>query len=310
MHLALKETSVSLFEKDDRKFLCSQMLVLSHSLEKGLSMMIVKKGFGTKKAANLCLLIERYKQKYGNDDISYPFIESCGILQAYMEYQIAQKFDLGVLRTRIEALLNSLSDIQRKALSNFHYGVVVLNKSFLNGGQNGNYERIVSTRRSVRSYSEEIVEVDKIKKAIELANYSPSACNRQPCNVYVALGGANAKKVNELLSGNTSFTNDVSNFAVVTCDRSYFIGKEQYQWYINGGIYLSNFVLSLHSMGIGNCIMQWFAFSSKEKQLKKLLGIGKSEAIIAIVSFGYYLAESKCLCAQRKPVEETLHFIK
>ena len=246
---------------------------------------------------------------YKRQDIDYPFIESCGILQAYLEYQKAQQFDLGLLRYRIESVLNSLSDIQRKTLSNYHYGVVVLKNNFLHGGQEGNYERIITTRRSVRCYSNESVEVEKIRKAVELANCSPSACNRQPCNVYVALGASNATKVNKLLSGNTSFTNDVSNFAVVTCDRSYFIGKEQYQWYINGGIYLSNFVLSLHSMGIGNCIMQWFAFSSKEKQLKKLLGIGKSEAIIAIVSFGYYLDESKCLCAQRKPVGETLHFI-
>ena len=72
---------------------------------------------------------------------------------------------------------------------------------------------------------------------------------------------------------------------------------------------MSYFTLALHSLGIGSCIMQWFAFYKTEKQLKNLLEIKNSEAIIAIIGYGYYKDKFKCICAQRKSTNETVKFV-
>lgn len=95
----------------------------------------------------------------------------------------------------------------------------------------------------------------------------------------------------------------------VTTDRACFSYVEQFQWYINGGIYLSYLSLALHSLGIGHCIMQWKAFYRTENELKKICGISKREAIIAVIGCGYYADNVKCIRAQRKTVDDTLHII-
>ena len=64
--------------------------------------------------------------------------------------------------------------------------------------------------------------------------------------------------------------------------------------------------MALHSMGIGTCIMQWRAFYKTEKVLKKICGIEKDEAIIAIIGLGYYEKDTKVISAQRMSVDETL----
>ena len=46
-------------------------------------------------------------------------------------------------------------------------------------------EDIILSRHSIRSFCSEPVASEKLKKAIELAMHSPSACNRQPTRVYI-----------------------------------------------------------------------------------------------------------------------------
>ena len=54
--------------------------------------------------------------------------------------------------------------------------------------------------------------------------------------------------------------------------------------------------------------MQWFAFYKTEAELKRLMGITNNEAIIAIIGLGYYPDKVKCIKAQRKEVDQMLHF--
>lgn len=306
LRVSTKETILTLFRGKSFRFsyIESRMLVVAHSLEKGLSMKVVKKGFGVKKATNLCYYIEKYMRTH-NDSTAFCLIESIGILQAYQTYQRENDFDLGKLNDRIDSISNSLCQAQRDVLCQYSYGTIVLSKEYFKKGESAYYEEFIKSRRSARHYSDKSISEETILKAVELTNYAPSACNRQPSRVYVALGREKAAQVGELL-GNKNFTKDVDNFAIITCDRAYFAGDEHFQWYVNGGIYLSYFVNALHSLGIGSCIMQWFAFSKNEKKIKKLLGIKKSEAIIASISMGYYPDEITCICAQRINSKENL----
>lgn len=310
LRVSLNETYLTLFRNREFSalYIESRMLVVAHSLEKGLSMREIKNGFGVKKANNLYYYIKKY-MKYNPESCAFCLIESLGILKAYQTYQKNISFDLGDLNDSIDILFQNLSEKQKEKLADYRYGIENLRQGFFLKGKSNFYEIFIKSRRSARNYSDEPISEITIKKVIELANLSPTACNRQPTKVYVALGEENARKVGELL-GNKAFTQYAKNFAIITCDRAYFAGDEHYQWYINGGIYLMSFVNSLHSYGIGSCIMQWFAFDKNEKKLKRLLGIKKSEAIIASVSLGYYPEELTCICAQRKSADETLYLYR
>lgn len=167
----------------------------------------------------------------------------------------------------------------------------------------------MSSRHSIRDFKDQLVDKKLIEKAVEMANHAPSACNRQPIRVYCTGSMEEAAHVDSLITGTTGFKDTIRNFAVVTSDRAYFAGIEEFQWYVNGGIYLSFLVMAFHSLGIGSIVMQWFAFYKWQNELKEYMGIGKTEAIVAVVGFGYPSDDVKCICAQRRKAEDTLQFV-
>lgn len=311
LKISLLETKLTFFRNIQYRLLFSEarMLVTAHSLEKGMGLANVKKGYGKEKAIKLADALYKY-QKKNPQSIEFPFIESLGILKAYIEYQINEGESIDKIQPKYKLIYDKLNAVQLEQLLRYSCGYnIVEKKTFLDDVKKVDFERFISTRRSVRKFENCKVDKADIREAIRLANYAPSACNRQPIKVYCLLGEKNAGMIKKCLSGNKAFTDEVNNFAVITAERAYFAGNEQYQWYVNGGIYLGYFVEALHSLGIGSCIMQWFAFSQKEKELKALLNINKTEAIIAIVCLGYYPEKFKCICAQRKKVEDMAVFL-
>ena len=42
-----------------------------------------------------------------------------------------------------------------------------------------NYENFIKSRHSIRHFGSEAVDVELLREAIQIAQYTPSACNRQ-----------------------------------------------------------------------------------------------------------------------------------
>lgn len=282
----------------------SLMLVATHSLEKGMGIKNTRRGYGQKKARNIIHYLNNYCKKY--DCACFPFIESYKMIETYIEFQKQSGFDISSIETLFDDFKNNNKVRLNFNNSEVECGVEFYDAEYFNQAKEFDFSSFTATRHSIRDFKEEIVSVEEIKQAIQIANHSPSACNRQPIKVYCTNSEDKANIVDELITGTSGFKNSIQNFAIVTSDRSYFAGREIYQWYVNGGIYLSFLILAFHSLGIGSVIMQWYPFYKTEKKLKKVMGINKSEAIVGIIGFGYYPEKIKCIKAQRKSVDETL----
>ena len=98
-----------------------------------------------------------------------------------------------------------------------------------------------------------------------------------------------------------SFFGDIPYCSVVTVDRSLFTKTEMFQWFVNGGIFLSYYTLALHHEGIGSCILEHNLFSKSDSELRHQVSIPDNEEIIAVVGFGKYPEEAKCIIADRRP---------
>ncbi|MBQ9936232.1 MAG: nitroreductase family protein [Lachnospiraceae bacterium] len=305
--LSVKEFSRSKKLTPDERYtyLSGKILVEAHSLEKGMGVKYVKHGYGKQKAKRLiCYLNAFITKKYNL--MTFAFLEAVRVIEEYINYQEDNQVDVSDIEASLSLIHKKMSEHHIESVRNLRAGYVTLQGQDLEKAKGVNFEEFLLLRHSIRDYKYELVEPEIIREAIKIANLSPSACNRQPVKVYCTSTLSQAEEVDEMISGTSGFKRMIPNFAIVTVDRAYFVGPEQFQWYINGGIYLSYLSLAFHSLGIGNCIMQWFAFYKNEKKLKKYFGISKSEAIIAVLGFGYYEKEFKCICAQRKSVEDTL----
>ena len=268
-------------------------LLVAHALEKGMGIRNVKKGYGIEKANNLCELLQELKAAGRENEYAYQ--EGLAVLWAYIRFQESTGVDVGEIRVQAEKLGAS-------AIMNAGYRVI--SKEELTNGTDIDFGAFLGSKHSVRKMTEQEITKDEIETAIRYAGRSPSACNRQPSKVYYSLDKERNRALSKLVPGNKGFNDDIPYYCVVTADRTLFGSNEMFQWFVNGGIFVGYFVLALHSLGIGSCVFQWPAFNEQEESLRNLIHADENEAIIAIVGYGKYPNEAKCICAERKPIEE------
>ena len=267
-------------------------LLLCHALEKGMGMNNVKKGYGKEKAIKLISILKKLENE---NKLQYAYNEAKSVLNAYIKYHTENGEEINYIIEKF----NELNVGDESNLLNAGYNVV--DKEELLKGKQCNFEKLMKSRHSVRYFSNENIIESEFLQAVELAKYAPSACNRQPWRVYYTLDKEKNLKLSQCVPGNKGFERDIPYYCVVTIDRKYFGGNEIYQWYLNGGIFVSYLTLAMNSIGIGNCIFQYPDFFESENDIKKILEISDSEVITSIVGYRKYAEKRKCIVASRKP---------
>ena len=274
----------------------TEILLLSHSLEKGMGIHRVKRGYGLERANRLVDLLYLSRAKGDNNKFFYK--EGCSVVLAYLEYQKSQQVNVSILEERFSKLHYDSSDLMS--------GYRMILKEELEEGMQTNWERLIDSKHSLRMYSSDSITKSEFEQAVHNAIKSPSACNRQPWKVYCSFEKGKNQEISKYVPGNKAFESDIPYYCIVTADRKLFGSEEIFQWYVNGGIFLAYLTLSLHALGIGSCIFQWPLHYKEDKRMREAAAIGDSEIIIAVVGFGKYPEQTKCLGAQRKPTQEVL----
>ena len=292
----------------------SRLLVDVHSVEKGIGLKNAEPGHSSKVVNVLIDKLFAY-MNMGFDINDFSFKETFGVIKAYIDFQ--NSFDtnksdkLEKIISRFGRLCDKLgADYVNMVSAEISAGSRYIQRDELMGGTKYSFEDFISSRHSIRSYDDSGIDKNLIKEAVRIANMSPSACNRQASKVYFSNKGNIVNEIDSLITGSSGFKGETPNYLIITTDRSAFAKEEQFQWYINGGIYLSYLTLAMHSLGIGCCIMQWKAFYKTEKELRNLMNIPQHEAIIAVVGCGYYSNTVKCIYAQRKSSEDVLKIVE
>ena len=126
-------------------------------------------------------------------------------------------------------------------------------------------ENLYLNRQSCRNFSGEKVNEETLKKAIELANLAPSACNAQPYYITVVTGESVSKiALATQRLGVNKFTDKASCFVVVSEGKSNTLAKfgERLKGLdfkqIDIGIWTAHFVLCAKELGLDTCILGWF----------------------------------------------------
>lgn len=274
-----------------------QLAVAVHSIEKGLGCKDIKKDFGIDKVQRICGMMENY-QKNGYPENKFGFMEGYAIVKAYIEYKKSVNEDLANIEERFDKIVADCK-ISHDVLDSYNAGKVIYNRDEIECKNPDEIIDFIKKCRSVRNYASIPVKEEDINKAIALANYAPSACNRQPVKCYYTLDSKKIDEVDSIIPGNGLIKGKTPNYIVVTSQMTHF-GRDEYnQWYVNGGIYLAYLREALCVYNIGNCIYQW-SLMANDKRMREIYEIPDSEVIIGIIGIGYYDEESHCIIAQRK----------
>ncbi|MDR1985289.1 MAG: nitroreductase family protein [Prevotellaceae bacterium] len=168
---------------------------------------------------------------------------------------------------------------------------------------------LVKKRQSVRKYSAQEVEEEKINRCIEAVRLAPSACNAQPWKFIIVDNPELKLKVAEASESNVlGFNKFTKNCPVIIAvvreapnitSRLGMIIKDKPYPIMDVGIAVSHFCLQAATEGLGTCIIGWF----NEKKIKKLLNIPKTKRLDLLISVGY-AADETILPKQRKNMEQ------
>ena len=272
----------------------TNVLLLCHALEKGMGISNVRLGYGKEKAKDLITYLCQI-----NNESDFAYKEGRAVLDAYLTYQKENKVDISDIE---EMMLDN--GISLEYPDSFHGGTKWIVKEEFLKGKNVDFNAFVSSRHSIRAFSKETISPNDLMQAIEIAAQAPSACNRQPSKFFYTLDIEKNKQLSRLIPGNRAFQDDIPYYGLVVSERSAFTTPEAFQWYVNGGIFISYLTLAMHSLGIGTCIFQWPDFYIEDDNAKKLCGIKDEDIIVAAIGYGLYPESAKIIMAQRKSAED------
>jgi nitroreductase len=171
----------------------------------------------------------------------------------------------------------------------------------------------ITTRRSIRKFTDKKVTADTIEKIVSLASYAPSWKNSQTTRYIAVLDPyLKASLANDCMMGfeyNVITASGAPAMVVVTTvngrsgyerDGRATTSKGSHWQSFDAGIATQTFCLAAHELGLGTVIMGIF----DENKVAELVGVPEGQSVSALIAIGYPADEPQA--PKRKSVEELL----
>lgn len=176
------------------------------------------------------------------------------------------------------------------------------------------FSKLITTRQSVREYSNKPVEAEKINQLIEAVRLAPSASNSQPWKLIIVdeplVKDTVAKSTFSSLVSFNKFAVQAPVIAVLTIERPKVVTqigaklKDREFSLIDIGIAAEHFCMQAAELELGTCMLGWF----DEKSIQKTLGIPQSIRIGLLITLGYSVEGYPLREKIRKPVTKMCNF--
>lgn len=159
-------------------------------------------------------------------------------------------------------------------------------------------------RRSVRWYQEKSVDYQMVAKAIDAATLAPSACNRQPYRFHVETDPKKATVIAKCAMGTAGFAENLQAMVVVIGDLSaYPKERDRHVIYIDASLASMQLMLSLETLGLSSCPINWPDIEKNERKLERLLQLKSYERPIMLMATGFAHPEGGVPFSQKKSSE-------
>lgn len=279
---------------DDLNRIGYDTVIITHTLEKGMSHFELRP-FGQRKTKNIMNLLKK-ELNYKNHLNHFSFINGINSLREYKKKYEEHKWTDKEEYKKVSDFLKNYEKIPYQRT-----GAYIMKKEKLKKDYNIDYKKFIMSRHSTRNYKHEELKIEDIEKAVEMAKYSASACNRQYIKVHYYPNKKMKQNVIKYSIGKGGLYLEGVNTFIITFDVNGLKGGgERNQGYFNAGLFSTNLVNAFHSIGIGTCFIQFANSVKQEEELKKMNDIPEYERIAVILFAGYYAEESFFAVSPRK----------
>lgn len=172
----------------------------------------------------------------------------------------------------------------------------------------------MENRRSIRAYTDQPVEEEKILQLLESARVAPSGSNTQPWHFIIVKEESSRRKLSEL-SHNQKWMFSAPIFIVCVADIHCRIKEdvaivldedsphqELKQIIRDTSIAIEHMVLEADHQGLDTCWVAWFT----QDAIRPILNIPSDKYVVAILTVGY--GNEAPEARPRKTLEEIVHY--
>jgi nitroreductase len=279
------------------------LTLLYHIVEKGLTMPEPRPGFGKQVVIDLCKVVLRY-ERMKLDLNELEFSQSVTVLKEYAAYHTEIGFKLD------DELIDGLSKIIHRFEDVHGTNQLQTTEKEYFESINASFDVFNKSRYSVRSYTKKLIPIELLMDCVNMAQKSPSFCNRQPTRVHLV---KSAQKIDAILSiqnGNRGFGHLAETLIVLTSVIS--VTKdihERNENHLNGGMFAMTLLQALHYHRIAACSLNWSVDNTKDSIMRKILNVPENEVVLLVISCGFPPETFKIASSPRKKAQEitTVH---
>ena len=278
-HLLLKNST-----KESRFFeLKSKIIKNYHRLEKALSTPDFQAGRGLRAAADLIGALESYRyERFDNTEIQVKV--ALTVLQKFLDKQDG---DVTFLRIKLDNLKRDLF-MATEDLESFG-GISEFDLDYFASQREGSFAMLSARRHSVRDYTQREVDASLIEKAVEIAQRTPSVCNRQGWHVFSVTNPKIIELFKEIHNGFARKDQYLSTLLVVCFSKSSFAYPlERHQGYTDGGLFSMSLMYALTHLGLATCPLNANITKGAEQKFRSVMDLSDEFGIVMFIAVGHY----------------------
>lgn len=287
----------------------TEILMLTHAIEKGFSLKNVRVDFGVAKMKTLVNLLSNYIKEYGyNDELRVPF----SLVLAYQTFR-EEHYNLTDELRYLFSIVNSLLTQTGHKTDYFSLaGTRLIKRRDVKNLENVGFEELSNNRHAIRNFGdindEDSLE-EQITEAINIAKYSPSACNRQSYRVHV-YKGEEKTRILKAQGSATPFSDGAEMAIMITGDMNRYYSFEQHLMYVDASLFAMSLMYALTAKGIANIPLTQCMKRKFMNNIRNNFGIPKNEMPVIMLAIGHYPDEVKVARSERMEYTEftTYHY--
>jgi len=149
---------------------------------------------------------------------------------------------------------------------------------------------IIIKRRSIRSFTSQKVDEEKIKALLQAAMYAPSAVNKQPWHFVVIDEREIMNEIMQVHPNSKMFK--TATLGILVCGNLLEQHDTGY-WIADCAAATENILLAATSLGLGSCWVGIYPREERNKAIKKIFSLPQHVEGFALVALGYPAEEKK-----------------
>ena len=278
-----------------------------HKIEKALALPTIKPVFGLEYVTTTLDLADKWAARTGDLD-AVCFRGAYAALMGYREH-VARS--LPQVRPALWERLNQfLEKYAARDISPQYGGAMAIAAREVEPSlRSMSFEHLVTSRHTVRNFSERRIPDEIILDAIKLAQRTPSVCNRQCWRVHVFTTSYDVARVLQHQNGNEGFGHLAERVLLLTAElRSFLSSGERHQAEMDSGMFAMTLVLALEAQGVASCCLNLCLSAQDENRFRNTCKIPRSEMPIMLIAIGYPAEEVRVAVSARKPITSVVQF--